>query len=732
MKKLALAATVSLATLAAAAPAVAQDQPADDTISNEIIVTGEKRSESLQDISAAATVLSGDSLAEKGVERLDDLQNVVPSLSITDAGLTQSVNIRGVGLASGSPNAANGVATYFDGVFQPPIVSTNSFYDIQSVEVFRGPQGTFVGSNSTGGAIFINSTDPRIGQIGGYFQGEIGNYDRGGLQGAINLPLGDVLAIRAAGIYRHRDTFYKMTTSVPAPGFLEEKGGRIGLAFEPSVNFRAVLKGEVARKSTGGYAYRPTLGTRYEAFRTSDIYLLNYDDATSAGYDGPTRNDEKADQYTARLEYETDGGVIFRSISGYQNKRISNFYDTDATNAAALPKSTQDQFVRERVWTQELNVISPDAARLRWIVGGYYQKNKILVDISNTPNTPVHVDIDIQNRKITTGVFGQVSYDLNDKFSVDLGLRYSTYKVDGTGAVQLVTPGGKIFLADPGGQEKDDKLTGKFAVNFTPNDDNLFYAFVARGYKSGGIQSPTTTFAPETVTDYEVGWKGTLAGGAVTTQVGAFWYDYKNFQLDALDAVTGRAALINLTDATIKGVEAQVQARVGGFRLGGNVAYTDSSLAGTQFVDSRGVAYVYPGVSNAPQCAAGQPSNPPLCLNYAPFIGNTSGGPALYSPKWTYSLSAEYAIDAGPVTITPQATFSHVGSRYTYIAYDPVRDRLPAYDLLNATIAFDFDRFGFELWGTNLGKERYVTGQSGSNEFYGAPREYGIRATVDF
>lgn len=725
MKKYLYAATVSLVALMGSVPAAAQEtetaavQATDDEV---IIVTAQKRDENLQQVAAAATVIGGDNLAARGIDRMDDLQTAVPSLSISDAGLTQSVNIRGIGLASGSPNAANGVATYFDGAFQPPIVSTNSFYDIKSVEVFRGPQGTFVGSNSTGGAIFINSRDPELSGISGYIEGELGNYDRRGLNGAINLGLSDTLAVRAAGIYRTRDSFYTRTDGTDAPASLDEKGGRVGLLWQPNASLRVLLKGEIDRKSTGGYAYRPILGTRFQAARTSDIYLLNYN--------SPTRNDEENNQYTAKIDYETAGGITLRSITSWQQKRIYNLYDSDATNVAS---NTQDQFVQEREATQEINLISPSTGALTWIAGGYFQRNKIKIDITNNAAAPVHIHIVGGTRKTTTGIFGQATYALSPQLSVDVGARYSWYTVTGAGGVFLVTPApAPTRIGDPGGHEKDSQLTGKIALNWKPSPEHLFYAFAAKGYKSGGIQTPTTTFAPEKVMDYELGWKGTLLGGAVTTQVGAFYYDYKNFQLDALAPSTGQVAVINLTNATVKGVEAQIQARTGGLHVSAGFGYTDSSLAATTFVDTRAVAFTFPGVTNAPQCAAGRPSNPPACLNYTPFTRSTAGGPNLLSPKWTWNLDARYDIDLGDTRVTPGFTVAHLGPRWTYVAYDPVRDRLPGYTVVNANIAIEWGMVSLDLWATNLTKKRYITGQSGTNEFYGAPREYGIRAGVRF
>ena len=728
MRKTILGSAASIIALAISSPVLAQEaetvagQALDE---NVIIVTGLKRDETLQDINVAATVISGDDLAERGIERFDDLQAIAPSLSVTDAGLTQSVNIRGVGLASGSPAAANGVATYFDGLFQPPIVTTNSFYDIGSIEVFRGPQGTFVGSNSTGGAVFINSRDPEFRGIGGYVSFQMGNYDHRAAEGAINVPVSNTFAIRGAGLLRSRESYYTRTDGRAAPAKLEEKGGRLGFLWEPSTNFSALIKGEIAEKNTGGYAYRPVPGTAFAAFRTDDIRLLNYN--------SPTRNDEKAEQVSTRLEYRTDGGTTFRAIGGLQRKRIWNLYDSDAVNVAP---TTQDQFVQEKVKTAEFNVISPDDQRLRWIAGGYFQRNNIIVDITND-EAFFPIDIDIVNRKTTTGLFAQVTYDLTDALSVDVGGRYSTYDVTGEGAVRLrfVGPPPGLQVADTGGAYDDDQFTGKVALNFQPNPDHLFYGFVAKGYKSGGFSSPTDTFDPEKVWDYELGWKGTFAGGAVTTQLGAFYYDYKDFQLDALDAATGRASLINLTNATIKGIEAQVQAKLGGFDFSAGGAYTDSSLSGVDFVDTRDFAVAFPGVNNVPQCQNGQTqeSAPPyICVNYAPFIRTTDGGPSLYSPEFTFNASIAYTIYAGDLELTPQLSYSHTGDRFAYIGYDPVRDLLPAYDLLNANLGIVAGRFGFDLYATNLLDEEFVSGQFGDNEFYGAPREYGVRARIDF
>jgi iron complex outermembrane receptor protein len=144
----------ALAQAPASAGSAAGAQPSTGGQLQEVVVTAERRTENLQTTAIAATVLSENELVQKGVMQMSDLQTASPSLSITPAGLTANVNIRGIGLDSGSPSVVPGVASYRDGLWQPPILTTDSFYDVGSVEVLRGPQGTFVGSNSTGGAIF--------------------------------------------------------------------------------------------------------------------------------------------------------------------------------------------------------------------------------------------------------------------------------------------------------------------------------------------------------------------------------------------------------------------------------------------------------------------------------------------------------------------------------------------------------------------------------------------------
>jgi iron complex outermembrane receptor protein len=693
----------------------------------EIVVTAQRRTENLQKVPIAATALTSEELSARGIARLADIQAAAPSLSVTDAGITQAVNIRGIGLASNSPNVTAGVATYVDGLFQPAIVQANSFYDLASVEVLRGPQGTLVGSNSTGGAIFINSHNPDTKAIGGY--GEISGGNRGNVaaEGALNLPVASDLAVRAAGFYRSHDSYYDDAGPFDSKaGRLDEKGGRLGIVWQPD-SFRALLKLQLNDRKTGGYAYRPIEGTQFAPFRVGDIRTLSFDT--------PTALHEHAFIASLELRKEFAGGTVLRSLSGYQNKRIDALVDVDGSQAP-LPAGgdlQQDYHAAERQYSEEINLISPTGGTIDWIVGGYFQRNDIDVRI-NDLQAGFPTDIVPTNQRTTTGVFAQGGIRLTPDLQVQLGARWSHYKATGAGDVRIGAgvpgfPAAGLVVSDLAGAHADGRMTGKLALNWTVAPDHLLYAFAARGYKPGGFNSRTSEFAPETVWNYEIGWKGSILDRHVRMQVDGFRNDYSNFQFDVVEPSTGISGVRNISNGTITGVEAQLQGKFGGFGFDASGAYVHSHLSGLTFIDERQI----PSGTLGPQCPPGVPSMPPICFDYSGATITTDGGPNLYSPKWTYNVGAEYTLAlGGDMTLTPRLNYAYVGKRYTYLAYSPISDRIAAYGLLTGQISLRRGNWHVDIYGTNLAGKNYVAGQYGLNEFYGAPREYGLRAGLTF
>lgn len=277
----------------------------------------------------------------------------------------------------------------------------------------------------------------------------------------------------------------------------------------------------------------------------------------------------------------------------------------------------------------------------------------------------------------------------------------------------------------------DSGVSSAHNVNFKLNDDHLLYAFIARGAKPGGFNSSTSEFEPEAVWDYEAGWKATLADGHVRTQLGVFYNRYSDFQFDIRDLTTGQDGTSNLPDATIRGAEAQLQTAFGGFNFDAGVAYVDSKLSSLTFVNTRQLPV---GIGPlGPQCAAGVSSNPPTCFDYTPYMQTTQDGPNLFSPEWTYNAGVEYAIPVGEHTLTPRVNYAYVGPVFTRLFYSPVTDRLEGRGLLSAFFTFEARAWSLQAYGTNLTDKEYVTGQTNEgNQFFGAPREYGLRIRREF
>jgi iron complex outermembrane recepter protein len=711
----------------------------------QVLISAQRRDENLQRVPIAATVVQGSDLEGKAVSQLDDLQYASPSLSIGNAGIANAVNIRGVGLASGSPAVANGVAVYVDGLFQTPTIYSNQFYDIADVEILRGPQGTLVGTNSTGGAIFINSRSPKIGATEGYVEVGRGNYAAWSAQGAVNLAVNEMLALRIAGEFTQHESYYhSFGPAYTDAGSLYEKGVRLGLLFKPGA-FQALGKLEYVDRDTGGYAATPVAGTKYAPFAPTDPFLLAYDTPANL-------NHERELTVNLELRYPLAHGLTLRSQSGFIDKPVHNFedYDGTAVNTPAAPRLTYDQHVRGQHWTQEINLLSPQTDRYNWVAGGYFARTNINVNIYETGTTgPQGPTLYLYNpqRKTTTGWFGQLNFKLSDRWESQTGIRYSTYSATGRGFSSLELPGAMCAPAQlpeapwngcqvgsTAGAESDSRVTGKVALNYAPSDAHLLYALIARGYKPGGFNSPSAPFGPETVWDYEAGWKSSLLDSHIRTQLGAFHYRYQNFQFQQLQLSTGVVGVTNLPTATIDGVEASLQSRLAQWGIDASLAYVHSKLPSTRpFVNNH---LLPPSASNLPQCPTGEGSST-SCFDYTPYLTSAASGPTLYAPQWTYNAGVQYEIGFSNGTrLTPRLNYAYLGGQFTSLTYSRVTDYLPAHGLLAALLTLRIPHnWTIEGYATNLTNKVYRTGEglnSGNYYFYGAPRQYGVRATYDF
>ncbi|MGH6970683.1 MAG: TonB-dependent receptor, partial [Caulobacteraceae bacterium] len=549
MHKGALRLTASVATLLAALAAAglaradtgqSQATASSTTSVAPLIITAERRTVNVQNAPVVASVIGGAQLQTQGIQMVDDLQFHTPSLTVTDFGQGTLFNIRGIGKDLTNVQTPSGVVTYWDAVASfPGFFQDAPYYDISNVEVLRGPQGTFAGQNATGGAVFVTTNDPTLGRGYGDLQGQYGSYDDKALRGFANMPIDDTLAVRVAFDGENRGTFYKVsgpaTTSFPgAPGRLLEGSFRVGVLWQPTDALKVVLKGEYNYIDHGGSLADPVVNPANPTQRNpSDLFQIG-NNALNYGTD-------KFYRLSLNLAYTLPDGIVLKSITGYQYGISNQQIDLDGTDL--LPFTFSD-YATERVYSEEIDAVSPDKGPLRWVGGLYFQSDT--VDIPAAGGFDIHLpplDINLayHTPKTTEAVFGQITYDLTPTLQVEAGARYthSTFTLDDDNFVDNLPALGLFLHAST----DDDAVTGKVALNWRPNRANTIYAFVAEGHKQNGINTdPATPFGAEEVTDFEAGWKPTFFEGHLRAQLGGYYSLYRHFQLQYL--TPGQVSLI--------------------------------------------------------------------------------------------------------------------------------------------------------------------------------------------
>lgn len=714
--------TTSVVALLWCGMAQAQEAPAsaEQTAQlEEVVVTAERRTTNLQTTSIAASVFTGEQLEDKGVTNIETLQFSMPSVTVQNSGQGNSFNVRGIGKTENSSSIGVGVITYRDGVAVFPAYFQNEpFYDIASLELLRGPQGTFAGQNATGGAVFITQRNPDLDSINGYVTGQYGNYNDVRVHGAINLPLTDDLAIRLAARKETRDSFYEVVEGEPTygePGAVDISAARFSLLYQPSDQLRVLFKTDYAFVDMGGYPTSPV-------FSPNDLFEISTN--------GPFLAQDETLRSVLNISYEFANGITLRSITGYQDGTTSVRSDVDGT--AALPFTFYDK-VDQRLWSQEITLVSPDTGRLNWVLGAYYQDDLITFPPGQfvtssylIPGLPVLIDVFLEGRnpKTTAALFGQVGYDLTDSLELQVGARYtrSTVENDAISSAPLL---GLSLTQDD--RSEEDAVTGKVALNWTIDPDNFAYAFVARGHKAGGLNGVNLAFVPpkpfegEDVTDFELGWKSTWLGGRLRTQLGAYYNIYENFQIIIGDpTVPSITSILNVTGETqIYGLEASAQGRIGGFGFDVGLSLSNSELGDFYAADPR--------LARTGTCDADSGPTSGNCVNVA-------GNAQTYAPEITFSLGLEYNFDLGDgATLTPRVDYSHIGETWTTIfANEALGDKLEARDIVNAQLTYDTGDWQLQAYATNLTDQEYIASIKSGLRYAGPPRQYGVRLTRSF
>lgn len=607
----ALAAALCMTTTAEAQDAAPQGAPqsaAPQASDGDIIVTATRRETTLQSTPIAVSAFGQAQLDKQQVKDVTDLARFVPSLQFNQQGDQSAVllTLRGIGNDSAYTEVADPeVAIYVDGIYSPRSQGASVLmYDMERVEVLRGPQGTLFGRNATVGALSLISAKPKLGVFEGNVEVTGGNYDRLGIRGAINIPITDTLAARVAFVSDRHDGYADYQPAPDIAGInksafvtsgkkyyaADQKSLRGSLLWQPSDRFSWNLSAE-GFWDTGA----PVIG------------LLQTPRAGTKRWSTLSDTAPDTDRYSAAvrstMNYDITDGVQLSYIAGWS--RIGGSTQTDADAGALPPTGEVDAsgndlplgaFGENRTLSSrydfqshEVQLKSSGEQTFDWILGAYYshEKNRIRFDIDQRngyrDGTFSWAGSFIQaNRQIDSrAVFGQVVWHATDAIRVTGGLRYTsdkkediggrnvTYSGDGCTPADLA-PGGAcqagIFGAYPGATAEElvnllpgfsissndvkgkwDKLTYLARVDADLAEDVLGYASVSTGFKSGNIQDNAGLTDPETLTNYEVGLKSRFLDRMITLNLAAYYSDFKGYQVN--QAVTFRDDEGNVTSS---------------------------------------------------------------------------------------------------------------------------------------------------------------------------------------
>ena len=727
---------------AQAAPVATSTASAPDVVA-EIVVTGERREEKLQKLSIAATALTGQQLQARGVVSIDDLQYVSPSITVTNLVQVSNINIRGIGKGDTGIQNVAGVIPYWDGVASfPSLFQDEPYYDIANIEIDRGPQGTFGGSAATGGAVFITTANPDFSGTHGFLQAQGGNYGDYGFQATLNLPVNDKLSLRFASDFESHDSFFKNTpttffgTPIGAfsgdPGRLLEGSVRFSALWKPTDSLSVLLKAEYNYIDLGGYPGSNSSSPLNETQPNprSPFDLIN----NTKNYDL-----DRFGRISLDVSYVFPDGITLRSITAYQQGLTIDATDLSLGNEATfLPPATfpypTEYFVddgTQSVTSEEVDLVSPSTGALKWVAGVTAEG-----DVTNIPPGGFNsffqfgsalvpaIWLNAHAPRSNEAIFGQVTYDLDEHWTIVAGGRYSWSSNTLVDTEYILSP---IPVATSNETVSDGHFTGKLAVDYNINSDNMIYAFVATGHKAAGLNTTPNflvgshspaPFKGEDVTDYEFGVKSTFFDGHVRTQIGGYYSQYNNFQVNYLDSTLNLSLIQNASGTTVlEGLEGQLQAVFGPWTIDANGSVSHSRL-GTWI--ARDPCTVYPpGTIGDPRCGG------------API--DVAGNEQDYAPDATFNLGLQYRIDLpGDATLTPRIDYAYVASQWGTLFELPV-DRLSARNLVNSQIVYRRGTWDVTAYATNLFNYQYNQLQSeGGARLPGAPRQYGLRISTSF
>jgi len=730
---------------------IAQNSLAEDVDNElsleEIIVTAERRSESLQDIAASISAVTGSKLENLGVRNVNDLQNFIPGLMVKSSTIgTTKFNIRGVGQSPDDITVESGVGVFVDDIYLPRMgAASSAFHDLERVEVLRGPQGTLYGRNTAGGSVNFITKKPAE-ELEGKFSAEVGNLDTYNFKGYLSGPLVEDKLFAKASIISLNSGGYMVNNFTGNKGNgVDTLAGRFGLRFVASENIEISMTADFERSEPNPTMFNIGPEDGYLSFvhqlfnDLAGFPIFGGEPATNF-YETNVDNDgfEKLDTWGTMLRADVsydafDAAYIF----GYRESELMLDTDRDLSTLSLLNEAHDEESswgsAEARFTSNPKGSLALDG-KLEWTVGLYYfwEDGTRQTDFYNDDGVALATGGAFDgratlrfNQSIKTNAyaaFGQSTYSITPSTRLTAGARWTKEEKTGGIATSVTDPlGGAIFgppnnggiideIFDTETTRKWNDVSLKFGFEQDLGDDALLYTTYSEGFKSGGFNGTSSTqavaetgFDPENVTSYEAGIKASF-NNRLNINLSLFKMDYNNLQT-AIVSGGGTPFVLNAS-ADIKGAELEVTAiPVENLLVNISVGYIDSKF--TEF-------------QNNPDA-----------------IGTRVNG----IPEWKYSIDATYGIDVGAGEMTLQGDYSWEAATTTISQIGVRAPELKSRGLLNFRLSFvpEGEKWEIAGWVRNVADTEYwhATGaavastspEGAQSRLPSSPRTYGLSLT---
>ncbi len=735
IRLMAAAAGAGAIFIAAGASSAASPSPSanDDGGLEEIVVTAQRREESAQNVGIAMSVLSGLSLSEKSISYVNDLQNAVPSLQVEPAfGSSQpQFRLRGVGFIDYTSNNTSPVGVSLDGVaFALPIQTQGQLFDIDRVEVLRGPQGTLYGRNTTGGEINFISNRPTADAHAG-FSLEYGSHNELNAEGFVSGSIAEGLTGRLAVATEQGGAWQRNRVTGQMLGDKDKIAIRGQLQWDPSeaVDLRFGAHGAQDKSDEQGlYLLQPfTPGSGppsipADTSRYATGWALNPTFAKLIGISANSKPglDDSNDgvDLTANVDF---GGAKLTSITAFDKLIRREYADWDATQF-----DDSDEYFNSDldVFSQELRLAGNDG-RFGWVSGIFYSNEDLRENFySDLTDRLGGIAVTTYEQVANSfGVFAQGNYQLTDTLKATLGVREDHESRELIGLNTAFLPGAPSLTGGAlGGSITSNLPSGKAELDYKPVSSTLLYASISRGVKSGGFTAHNTVtapsadpFEPERLTAYEIGVKSDVTR-ALRVDASVFYYRYRDQQIlgkvfdDASQSFIGRFVNAN---SRISGGEMDVEWRpVAGIAISQYAGFAEGYYTST--------------LLNAPL----NPALPPV---------DYDGRPESF-PKWSYGGDASYSWNLGAFSVTAEANYSFHDTYSQFFLLGSNDFTIPKYWLANANLTLapaSGAPWTATLWGRNIFDKSYDLTRNfflPSSEVgaAGEPTTIGIRLTYKY